>query len=665
MNSEEIAGALLRGRAGAVDAGETWGGLVTIKGDIVVPEGATLRIAAGARVVFTTPSTAIVVFGELSIEGTPELPVSVGGPVRWAGITVMPGGRAALRHAMLKNAETGLLLTGDGGEFEDLTIDECENGVYAPVGRHRFVRYRGPAIVFEEQAKVELDSRPLTATRPKGRKGSFLQRLVLRTQDVPVLLEFYRALYFLGELSFGALARVSGNVVSCGVWRGVKRGDFRAGISDLDFLVVARALPGASGKAWLAGFWRRHALLKRVAPFLGETFVSLEPELVDFLEHGGVRAPELAAALRRPLPGPFAEPKRQIAAWTECAHSYGRLLEWLWHRNDEPWAVRRVQVFKSAVDVLRHLPSTGKTGLSRKEFWAVDPRDELRYLLEPHPPRGSADALPAELWACVLRSMNHASEEEAAWEIPKQEVEALRFVPAPPRAPAGEYGANLERWNSSLLRYTGPFGAGVTGALFSDLYPSYAILENSEMTKLGLADALRRCAAAKPSGGLTFLLSRGLWNVWSRLPFAENPLQFMDAATSCAGRLVPVRSQFAWGNLDVPPPPPAVLLESARQAWTQLRLSRRWLGSPAAGVNGRYATHYLLSRAMGLRLLTQRRIAVPFFDLDHLSKVYLREFPDAAPALAAIRPESGARSVDESYWACHDFLESALAEPMR
>ena len=199
----------------------------------------------------------------------------------------------------------------------------------------------------------------------------------------------------------------------------------------------------------------------------------------------------------------------------------------------------------------------------------------------------------------------------------------------------------------------------MSGALFSDLYPSYVILKDAELEKPGLA------ARLAPSEGLTIVLSRRLWNLWARLPFAENPVQFMDSATSGAGRLVPARSQFAWGDLSAPRPSPEALQEAARQAWAQLRLSRRWLGSPAAGVNARYALHYLLSRSMGLRLLTQRGVACGFFDLDRLTTVYLREFPGDAKALADIAPESGARSVDEAYWACHDFLESALDGPMR
>ncbi|MBI5882636.1 MAG: hypothetical protein HZB91_05980 [Elusimicrobia bacterium] len=831
MNSEEAALDLSRGVSGVLNQDETWGGTVRIAGDVVVAEGSTLRITAGAAVVLAE-SCSITVLGRLIVKGTDALPASISGPGTWGGIHAKARGRVLMRHARLSNAAPNLILSGQGrmdiadcslssthdanavcsggflkikrcaldgpsasairlqggrhrlsslritgaregvvltgaaatardlacsrcqealivrdgstleldgaafeggktgltviaskaaiknasfqgfsdtalslhggggvrvescrisrcrvgmtlseesGDFTGLAVDGCADmGVYAPSGRHRFLRYAGPPIVFEEAAQVDLDDRPLSAKKPSwSRESSRILRLVLRTQDIRPIRAAYRALYFLGELAFRAMTRLYGNAISCDAWRGWKRGDWSPGVSDLDFVVVAAVLSSRSGKRWLAGFWKRHARLKRVLPFLGETVVVLEPELQEYLAHGGVRARELAVARRRTAPGLAAEPKRRIALWAECASSYTRLIEWLWHRNGYPWAFRRTQLFKSSVDLLRHLPETesgpNPVHPSRKAFWEniratpfAGSRGALQGLLDEDSPEGPHEALLSGLWAHLLAVMHRcALGTESRWSALDGSSTDLRYDPPPRAEAAGGKGASLERWSPQVRRFQDHFGAGLSGALFSDLYPSYAILSDEELSKAGLGGSLARCGRSGPASGLTIILSRRLWRLWSCLPFAENPLLFMDAATAPAGRLVPMRGQFSWADTSAPTPLPTVLSESARQSLAQLRLIRRWLGSPSAALNGRCALHYLLSRAMGLRLLTQRRIAAPFFDLDHLVKAYSREFPDSAAELSKISPEAGTRSVDEAYWACHDFLESALSGAIR
>src|SRR5439155_660309 len=52
MNFKEAAEGLTRAVSGALSQNETWGGTVRIEGDVFVAEGATLRIAAGTRIVF-------------------------------------------------------------------------------------------------------------------------------------------------------------------------------------------------------------------------------------------------------------------------------------------------------------------------------------------------------------------------------------------------------------------------------------------------------------------------------------------------------------------------------------------------------------------------------------------------------------------------------------
>lgn len=571
----------------------------------------------------------------------------------------------------VSRCHVGMILAGERSEFKNLHLDECQDtGVYAPRGTHLLNDYHGPDIIFEEPSRVERDGRPLARARPTvSHERSWIMRLVLKTQDIKPLRGLYRAVYSMGETVFRFSARLAGNVAACDTWRGWKRGDWKPGISDLDFIVIARDLSGEAGKRWLQGFWRRYARLKRAIPFLGEAMVLLENERRDYFDFGGIRALELPGTRRSRPSAPDNKPRLELALWTECAYSYSRLIEWLSHRGGYPWESRRVQIFKSALDILRHLPAD-KNGFadirsSRRLFWRDigltpfgDFRADLQALLD-----SDTENLPAELWARLLKAMHHGAERALDFKNPAADGD-LTWMRPPPTGNADGHGASLERWSPQIHELRDKFGEGLSGVLLSDLYPSYAILGDTELSKPDLGRSLAACAGDKSQLGFTMILSRRLWELWSCLPFFENPVLFMDAETARAGRLIPMRGQFSWGDTSAPRPPAPLLRESARQALAHLRLARRWLGSPTAALDGRGATHYLLSRSMGLRLLSQRGIASPFFDLDFLSQTYLREFPQAAGMLAGITAETGERTVDQSYGACHDFVESALSGGM-
>lgn len=101
----------------------TWSGDVAVTQDVLVPEGVTLTVAPGAKVLvtpaestrtdpeFLSPLTEIMVRGTLVTDGKEDRPVSFapagGARQSWAGI-VVDGGKVVMRSAAVSGAETGV-----------------------------------------------------------------------------------------------------------------------------------------------------------------------------------------------------------------------------------------------------------------------------------------------------------------------------------------------------------------------------------------------------------------------------------------------------------------------------------------------------------------------------------------------------------------------------
>jgi RHS repeat-associated protein len=120
--------------SGVLAADETWTGTVNITGDITVPEGVTLTIAAGATIQFLAlnddtagghdPARAeLLINGSLIAEGTAEAPIiltrSGAGTAAagdWGGLYQTPtaGGQLTLRHVTIEYASLGVDYRVDG-----------------------------------------------------------------------------------------------------------------------------------------------------------------------------------------------------------------------------------------------------------------------------------------------------------------------------------------------------------------------------------------------------------------------------------------------------------------------------------------------------------------------------------------------------------------------
>ncbi len=142
-------------RALVISGDTVWQGRVEVKGDVYVPEGVVLTVAAGTVVTvhkaattsidpeFISPATEIMVRGRMKIRGTRARPVlfrAAGSDGEgWAGIVVAGSGRVEAEHARISGAHAAVELLG-----AELVAAACEfsgnrYGLVAQGGRARAV----------------------------------------------------------------------------------------------------------------------------------------------------------------------------------------------------------------------------------------------------------------------------------------------------------------------------------------------------------------------------------------------------------------------------------------------------------------------------------------------------------------------------------------------
>lgn len=144
---------------GVVTKDTTWSGEVLVVGDVLVPEGVTLTVAPGTKVMFQASEstkiepmyismqTELMVRGSLRAEGAKDRPISfmpapedmnTKRPERgdWGGIIFDgPGsGRSALSYAKLTMAETAISAYGSSPAISDCSISDCRYGLVSMAG---------------------------------------------------------------------------------------------------------------------------------------------------------------------------------------------------------------------------------------------------------------------------------------------------------------------------------------------------------------------------------------------------------------------------------------------------------------------------------------------------------------------------------------------------
>lgn len=450
----------------------------------------------------------------------------------------------------------------------------------------------------------------------------------------------WRGLYWLAYAGGAAWLRLrlasERGIAAARLHRGWRTGDWQPGVSDLDALAVARDLSGEDGARRVARLWRRYGSWKRLLPFLGEILLAERPEVDAFVRTGGARAAAVARTLGLDAPPPGGRADDLV----ECAHAYTRLLQCAFSPG-EPWARNARNAEKSLLDVLRHGPlrEPGSPLLSRVEAAARTRSTALAALRASEPAdqalafsRAAAEALSALDAAFSLKSEGAAE-------------------------PVFARGAS-----EALDELYACFGPAMTGALTDELYRSYVVLDARGSQPEELSPALAAAARRRPliPGTLPVPLTGGLWRALARSPYLEDPtrgLGFGASKTLDAGRLFPGVSQAAWGECLVPAPSEA-LRAAARPAAANFALTWRWLG--AGGGNPRVVFHYLISRALGLRLLLERGEAVPFFSLDPLLERCAGEFPELARPLGALRPPREDATLEETFRSIYPLVDAQV-----
>jgi parallel beta-helix repeat protein len=107
-----------------------WSGDVKLAEATNIPKGAKLTIAAGTRIVASSPDAIITVSGKLLVEGTPSAPVVFETPPGWHGIQFVEGEAGSrIRQARFSRAATAISTVATDFTVANSEFRECEFAV--------------------------------------------------------------------------------------------------------------------------------------------------------------------------------------------------------------------------------------------------------------------------------------------------------------------------------------------------------------------------------------------------------------------------------------------------------------------------------------------------------------------------------------------------------
>lgn len=127
-------------------------GEVLINGDLIIPAGVELTVAAGTTVrvrraentkidpEMLSSATEILVHGRLTIAGTPAAPVRIvpedpgGEAIAWGGIVFDRGAAGSVRQTRIERAEHGILAIGAAPQIVGNQIVGCRYGIAVQEG---------------------------------------------------------------------------------------------------------------------------------------------------------------------------------------------------------------------------------------------------------------------------------------------------------------------------------------------------------------------------------------------------------------------------------------------------------------------------------------------------------------------------------------------------
>ncbi|MBI3552391.1 MAG: glycosyltransferase [Elusimicrobia bacterium] len=483
-------------------------------------------------------------------------------------------------------------------------------------------------------------------------------RLALRLRAVPGIAVLYRAYYRAALLSLRLWLRLGGPPVS-GVWlrRGLTRGDWTPGVSDVDLAVELPDLPIELELAWLERWQRGLGRLRRFFPILGEVQLGTAREWKGYLENGDIRSLELQDETRVLLgtaPRGGSPPdaaaregwegaKKALDAWSEQLHAYVRLSQ-LYFDGDAADLRAALNARKAALDVARYgrLLDGGGPG------WKAPARAD------------EAARLARGPWGQALARLDGAREPlvavEDAFLLASQGLEdgarrALALVPqgAPAASAADGPARALPREERSFAalcgKLEGACGGLLTGAIHDSLeHWLLAVREGgaSERTRNAwrALRALRRTESALSQAVLPLPPCAFRLALWA--PFAEDPLRALCVgamlrsgskgpwiAASGSSPLLERHVLSLWGlSSEAVPPPPRALAEALmRESLSHVLVNWRALGEADRRDDDRHRWVYLYGRALSLRLYAQTKELWPGFPLEPLAARFSRAFP--------------------------------------
>jgi parallel beta-helix repeat protein len=168
----------------------TWSGEVSVKEDVLVPEGVTLTIAPGTVVQvvpsestktdpeYLSPLTEILVRGKVAADGKKGAPITITAvgnkTASWAGI-IVDGGSAVLRSVTVSRAETGVSVMKGSLDLRDSLLERNRYGLTVQ-GNNASVHLRSSQVKENEYGVflfngARIDSKD-TAVRENSRRDT-------------------------------------------------------------------------------------------------------------------------------------------------------------------------------------------------------------------------------------------------------------------------------------------------------------------------------------------------------------------------------------------------------------------------------------------------------------------------------------------------------------
>jgi hypothetical protein len=108
-----------------------------------------------------------------------------------------------------------------------------------------------------------------------------LRKFVITSHRRPIFSRFYDGVYNGGESLLGIMGRLDPSII--GMFMRTSNDPGIPGLSDYDLTVTPCDAPASERLRFLARFWQRYAVLKRMLPMLGETDILPPQDLMDYI----------------------------------------------------------------------------------------------------------------------------------------------------------------------------------------------------------------------------------------------------------------------------------------------------------------------------------------------------------------------------------------------